>query len=234
MADPPGTLEQIARHLATALKPLRDGVTDPQRFRRLMFQLGWKATDMPPEYSALGDAVEAALAKVDAVEADPSLPNVQGLIESVAAAYQAIRSIHTAPPGVDSGAFLAEIGERLFEYLLTQYLAAELPDVYNVLLALHVIQLEHSPATADRPSFIRVKFEWAEIPKVVTEPDKLPERVYGWGTPDFDAQLVLDHMVELFHALKFPVRLKVPDEGLMRGYAGPAPFPAKRKEKSTM
>ena len=152
--------------------------------------------------------------KLEALGSDPSIAQIEELVQSVAAAYSAIQGIQTAPPGVDAGAFLAEIGERLFELLLTQYLAAELPAAYNLLSGLKVIELEHSAAAPDRPSFMRVKFQWAEIPKIVTEPAKIPERVYGWGTPDFDAALVLDHLTELFHALRFPVRLKVPDDDL--------------------
>ena len=232
MADSPGTLEILARHLALAFRPLSEAVSSPQRFRRLMFQLGWNATDLPPAWTSLGTAVDEALAKAEALGPDPSVAQIQELVDAVSRAYEAVQEINVAPSGVDAAAFLAEIGERLFELLLTQYLAAALPDAYNVLLALNVIELEHQAATADRPSFMRVKFKWGEIPKVVTEPAKLPERVYGWGTPDFDAALVLDHLTELFHALRFPVRLKVPEEELMLGYLENAPFPRARNEKS--
>jgi hypothetical protein len=232
MAESAGTLQTIATHLALAFKPLSEAVSNPRHFRRLLFQLGWKAVDLPPAWSALGTAVEDAVAKAEALTADPTPEEIGALLESVSNAYDAVRSINAAPTGVDAAAFLAEIGERLFELLLTQYLAAELPTVYDVLLALHVIQLEHSPATAERPSFLRVKFEWAEIPKVITEPDKLPERVYGWGTPHFDAALVLEHMTELFHALRFPVRLKLPERELVEGYTGRRSVSRPRTAKS--
>ncbi len=225
MSDSPGTLELLGTHLALALKPLRDAVTDPQKFRRLMFQLGWSTTGMPPSWSALGTAVDDLLSKLEALGSSPSISQIEDLIGAVADVYGKIQAIADAPPGVDAGAFLAEIGERLFEYLWTQYLAAELPAAYNVLAAVHVIRLEHNAATPGRPSFMRVRFDWAELPKVVSEPEKLPERVYGWGTADFDASLALDHLTELFHALHFPVRLKKPGDDLVQGYLEGVPSP---------
>ena len=47
-------------------------------------------------------------------------------------------------PGVDAVAFLAEIGERLFEILLTDYLAAEQTAIFNLLSMLNVIEVGES------------------------------------------------------------------------------------------
>ena len=134
------------------------------------------------------------------------------------AAFEAIRSIATAPPGVDAGAFLAEIPERLFEILLTDFLAGELPAAYNLLVALNVITLEHNPATATRPDFLRVKFDWGAIPRIISNPGSLPQQVFGWGTPDLDSQKVLDYLGALIFALGAPVALRQSDEETVVGY----------------
>src|SRR5262245_4207009 len=232
MADSPGTLETLGRHLALALQPLRDAFRDLDQFKRLMFRMGWRVTDLPAEYQEVAAAADDALAKLEALENSPSPSAVSDLVLAVRRAYEAVRGIATAPPGVDAGAFLAEIGERLFELLLTDYLAAAAPRLYNLLSILHVIQLEHVPGAADRPPILRVRFLWAEIPKIITEPAELPGRVYGWGTPDLNVQLVVDHLMELFFALGLPVSARVPDEELAREYSGgaadePIPIAAK-------
>lgn len=231
MSDQQGTFELIGKHLTLALSPLGEAVRDPERFKQFMYRLGWNATAMPPAYAGLGTAVDAAVNKLNALPEQPSITDVLDLIKLVKNAFNAIRSISVAPPGVNAAAFLAEIRDRLFELLLTDYLAAELPGAYNLLSTLNVIDIQHVNAGAGRPSFVRVNFKWAEIPKIITEPLELPARVFGWGSANLDAQRLIDQIGELFLALHFPVKFTAPDEALVLGYAelrgGPAPNVAK-------
>ena len=227
MSENSSTLEAIGRHLALALQPLRDAVSDKERFRALMYQLGWNPTDLPPSYAALATVIDDATAKLDALGDPPAPEQVGDLLVSVKKAYEAIRGISTAPPGVDATAFLAEIGERLFEFLLTDYLAAALPRVYRILQILNVIEIESVPSGSGRSSFIRTKFKWQEIPKIITEPAELPARVYGWGTPALNTDRFIHHIAELLVALHFPARIERPADRLVRAYTqtGSAPTP---------
>jgi hypothetical protein len=222
MSDQGGTLEEIGRHLALAVQPLADAVSDKERFRAFLYQLGWNATDVPAQYSLLGDAVTDALAKLDALSDPPELLEITALIDAVREVFTRISGISVAPPGVDPGPFLAEIGERLFENLLTSYVAAALPATNAALQALDVIHLDPIPAAGNRPSFVRVRLDWAAIPKVITEPATIPERVYGWGTAALDLEVIMDHLSSLFFALGFPVRTTPPEDDLIRGLAADA------------
>ncbi len=220
MADTPGTLQLIAQNLTLALRPLKDGLSDLPHFKQLMNRLGWKVTSLPPEYSALFAAVDTAVTKFEALEASPSPGDIFALLQAVKNAYTAIQQISTAPPGVDPVAFLEEIGERLFELLLTDYLALELPTLYRLLQMLNVIQLEHVAATPGRPSVVRVHFQWSQIPKIISAPQQIPMLVYGWGTADLNVQRIVDHLGELFHAIGLPTQLQSADEELAVEYAG--------------
>lgn len=219
MSDARGTLGDIARHLALAAGPLKDVVSERERFRAFLYQLGWNATNVPPEYIQLANAVDTALDKLDALSDPPEPQQITELVDAVRDVHSTIMSISVAPPGVDPAAFLAEIGERLFENLLTSYLAEALPGTYATLQALDVIHLDPVRATGNRPSFIRVRLDWGAIPKIVTEPATLPERVYGWGTATLDGHRIIDHLSSLFFALGFPVRTAPPGAGLIRGLA---------------
>ncbi|HEY7010850.1 MAG TPA: hypothetical protein VH395_18000, partial [Jatrophihabitantaceae bacterium] len=138
MSDDRGTLESVGRHLALAFAPLEDAVSSKPRFLALMRDLGWSATDLPPAYTVLGTAVNDAIAAVDALGDPPTVEQIETLLGAVRAAYQAMRGITVAPPGVDASAFLAEAGERLAEFLLVRYLESELPAAYGALSALGV------------------------------------------------------------------------------------------------
>jgi hypothetical protein len=220
MSREPGTLELVGQHLTLAMQPLKTAVSDPNQFRALMVRLGWDAAGLPPAYVALGTAIDGAVAKLEALTDTATPEEIKDFILAVKDAFEAIQSIAEAPPGVDAGAFLAEIGERLFELLLCDYLAAALPATFSLLQALHVIRVEPVDGTATRPSFVRVRFDWAEIPKIVSEPLEIPKRVYGWGTADLDVDLIVHHLASLFVALRFPVRIAPPSEALVRGYLG--------------
>ena len=93
-----------------------------------------------------------AVTKFETLSDNPSPDDIAGLLQAVKSAYDAIQGISTAPLGVDAGAFLTEIVERLFELLLTDYLALEVPTVYRVLWMTNVIRLEQQSAGAGRPS----------------------------------------------------------------------------------
>ncbi|MCP5106064.1 MAG: hypothetical protein GY950_21950 [bacterium] len=220
MNENQGTLELIARHLALALKPLKDSVGSEDNFRQFMYRLGWNVTALPAEYSNLVILIDDAIQKLDSLSPNPSFEDIKDLLEKIKNIYDAIQSISAAPPGVDAGEFLSEIGERLFEILLIDYLVAQLPDVYNIFSALDIIEVENLPPSASKHAFIRTKFKWEEIPKVIADPLSIPLRVYGWGTDDLDFNLVIEHISELFFALEFPVAIREVDEQLSRSYSG--------------
>src|SRR5262249_12656452 len=183
MADQQGTLQSIGSFLTAALRPLQTAFSGPEQFKGFMLRLGWRPTHLPPEYTNPVKIISAAPDKLESLGDHASPGDILDLVNKAVAAFNAIRSISVAPPGVDAGAFLAEIPERLFEILLIDYLSAELPTAYSLLRALNVIRLERNPKTATRPSFARVKFDWQALPKIISDPGSIPQLVFGWGTP---------------------------------------------------
>jgi hypothetical protein len=232
MSDKPCTLELIARHLTEALRPLLDGVSDLDHFKQLMYRLGWRVSDLPPQYAALGSAVNTAVTKLESLSDSPSASDIEALLEAVKNAYQAIQGISSAPSGVDAGTFLVEIVERLFELLLLDYLALELPKLYSLMVMLNVIQLEHQASTAARPSGLRAHLYWSKIPDILSNPQQIPQLVYGWGTADLDVQRIVDHLSELFFALGISLNVEAPDGETAASYAGISADPGLTVSKS--
>ena len=219
MADKQGTLQSIGTVLTTALRPLTFAFSGTEQFKGFMLRLGWSPTDLPPAYQALTSLINAAIDKLENLGDNPSASDVLDLVHKAVAAFQAVRSISTAPPGVDAGAFLSELPERLFEILLVDFIAAEAPTAYNALVGLNVIKFEHHAAAAGRPTFLRVKFDWAAIPKMISDPGSIPQQVFGWGTPDLDAQKVIDYAAAGLLALGLPVFLRESDADAVIAYS---------------
>ncbi len=219
MGAPRGTLEVLAEQIVRALRPFREALRDDASFRHFMQSLGWTPTGMPAAYGSIGLSIDTAGVRLDALGPAPPGADIAALVTAVKNAYDSLQSITTAPPGVDAAAFLAEIRDRLFERLLTAHFSAQVPAAFNLLRMLNVIGRVPVPSTTARPSFIRTTFDWPQLPKIVSEPNELPKRVYGWGTADFDIDNLIDHVAELFAGLDVPVRLSPPDPRRLAGYA---------------
>jgi hypothetical protein len=220
MSTTTSTLEQVARAMIDALAPMRRALGSADAFQAFMLRLGWETTAVPPAYTALGTTIAEAIQAVEALREDASEREVLSLLDKAKTAYQAIRRIDQAPPEVDAEVFLREIGERLFEVLLTDYLAAHQPMMFNLLSILNVIETENITATAHQRGHIRTHFHWKNIPDIIRDPLSLPRRVYGWGTQEFKFQLLLQHLSELLFAFGFPVYIGKAEEALTNGYGG--------------
>jgi hypothetical protein len=102
MKNERGTLESLARHLVAALEPLSRAVSDENAFRALMLRLGWETAGLPPAYISMGDAIAEAAQAVKALSDDPEPGEVVDLLFKTKTAYERIRGIDSAPPGVDA------------------------------------------------------------------------------------------------------------------------------------
>ena len=214
-----GTLEDIGRHLGLAVKPLRTAVSSPDSFKQFIYRLGWNASAIPPSYSALIAKVEDALTELEALIANPDVAKALRVFDKVKAIVEAIDALTETPPGVgDPAAFLNEIKDRIIELLLTDYLSAELPDLFHFLRTVGVVVPIHSKADAGRPSFLRLKIDWDAVPDLVTHPDQLPQKIYGWGTPDLDTDKLFSHLLELIYSIGLPVSMVPIDQPTSTGY----------------
>ena len=195
------------------MQPLVDAASSRGAFVRLMSRIGFFASDIPAPYAALATTVGDAVTALESLPRPPSLQDLTGLLAKTKAVYDAIQALGTAPAptGADAAAYAQEIGERLFELLLADYLAAEQPGAYSVLSMLRVISVESIAATPTRPSHVRTHIRWDELPRAIGDPMGLPERVYGWGRPDFDDRLLLQHLAALGLVLRLPIAYRVSD-----------------------
>jgi hypothetical protein len=207
-APPPAsTLRALADHLVRALRPLDAAFRDPQAFEQLMFRLGWAVDGLPPQYVTIADQVVQAAEAVDALAGDATPDEVVAVIGKAGDVYRSVRALSVAPPGVDPGTFLPEIGRRLFELLLAEDLRLEAPRWYSTLVSLGVVGYEDTPAVAGRPGYSRLRFDWDQIPAILSDPSLIPQRLYGWGTPDFSFPKLAVVLAPLMHAVGIPVTI---------------------------
>jgi hypothetical protein len=232
MTERRGTLELIARHLALALEPLGDAVADLDSFQAFLYRLGWDVTSLPQAYRDLAGLVDAAVVTAAELAEDPDLDEVLALLDQLRRLYRAVEGLDQAPAGVapaDRAAFVAELAERLFELLLTDYLAAALPTLFSTATMLGIVEVDHHRATATRPAFLRTRLHLDELPALVTDPGSLPARVYGWGTDQFRFELLRDHVWELLWALGLSTTIEAVEPRLAAGFQAAPPEQAVKR-----
>src|SRR5262245_51508283 len=205
MAD--GTLHAIAAHLARAVAPLDVAFREPEAFAALMRDLGWMVDRIPPGYEAAADKALAAIQAAEALGDDPQIDGVLAVISKAGDAYRAISTLGAAPDGVDAAEFLSGLGRALFEYLLVQDLYREAPGWFSTLESLGIIRTEIVPPTDTRPPYHRHRFDWDQIPEILSHPEEIPARLYGWGTPNFHFDDVAVAALQLVSGLGLPVSL---------------------------
>jgi hypothetical protein len=231
-APSPGTLHALAVHLVRAVQPLNEAFRSPESFRQLMFSLGWDVAGLPPAYVTVADQVVLAEQAVSALANDPELDEILTVIGSVGDVYRSLSGLTVAPPGVDPGAFLPEIGRRLFELLLARDLLRSAPRWFGMLRTLGVIAFEDTPAANGRPAYTRWRFDWEQIPVIFSDPGVIPSRLYGWGEPDFAFGRLATVLVPLLNAVGVPVSLDIVGAGLssalQTGAATPAVEPVRQ------
>ncbi|MDZ4702176.1 MAG: DUF6603 domain-containing protein [Rhodothermales bacterium] len=221
MTEPQDTFQRIAGELILAVDPLREAFRDLARFQALMYKLGWLADAIPDSYLELASAIEEAVGQVeDLAEGEPTLEEILTLVATAKDLYDRIQNLSEAPPGVDAGAFLAEIGERLFECLFVEYLNRRLIALSGVLSALDVVSVEHIPASGPKGPHIRTQFHWDRIPDLLTDPVTILQGVTGWGTDAPNYALLFGPLANLFYGLGFSVEFQKVDETLSLAYSG--------------
>ena len=183
-----------------------------------MFRLGWEVDSLPPAYAALAEAAGAVSTSVESLADDADLEKVLALIQKVGDVYRAIQGIQAAPPGVDAGAFLAEVRKTLFEALLIEYVIAVAPGGLSGLEALGIVVHEDQPAAAGRPAFVRTSLRLERIPEILAHPQDVPALIYRAGGADFAFDLLAEHLAGWLNGLGFLTSIRGPDPDMAAGF----------------
>lgn len=217
------TLVSIARELLLVLEPLRLGFTDEDRFKQLLYSLGWKVTGLPPAYLDAGAEVASGVATVEKMTAGPfELSQVGELLGHAVNVYDKLDPLPALPPGMDPAASLGAVGKNLSDLLICEYLARRVPEAFVLLSAMEVITTEVVGDTATQRGYVRQVFNWEEIPKLLQDPHLILQRVYGWGTDTLKMDLICQHLAGFLDALGFPVSVFRPARDVFGAYAGTA------------
>ncbi|HEY6978900.1 MAG TPA: hypothetical protein VH396_21535, partial [Chitinophagaceae bacterium] len=210
--------------LLSYLAEIQNDLSEAKAFINLM---GW---ELPPGLDdvglatlGLGDFVQ----KLDAVAGAPNevwedeiamltriaelAVSVNNLVTTIVALADDLpEKLSAFPDYVDKTQIHKELPRRLFDFLLTNYLARTSPISYAVLHLINIIDYPHFDA--DHENFqvehIRATVNYHHFKTLFSDPSKLAEEAYGWNTPGFDPEVLLQRVQLLFQALGLRGRIQ--------------------------
>jgi hypothetical protein len=214
-------LEAVARQLALALAPLVDASQDVASLQALMLRLGWVPDTIPRGLLDAASAVTELTRAIEALADDPAPDEVARALAAAPRVYESLQRLSGLPPGIDP----AILGERLFELLLVEYLARNVPNVYALLSAIGAIRRERTAATSAQEAYDRYHLDLQALATLVTDPLSAPQQVYGWATPHLDYDLLFQHLAYAASGLRIPLTIEQPRAELRAGYQDAAVRP---------
>jgi hypothetical protein len=202
------TLSVLVREVGRALLPLREALSSVESFQGLMLELGWTVDDIPPPVQNLLGPLDDLASVLEAlIEGTPTLAEIDAARQAVVDVVAAIDALRTATfdPALAADDFATHFPAQLLEHLLITYLLDFHPKVEFTLRLLGLIRATHVPASGNRPDHVRRELVWADFTQILSDPFIVLERAYGWRTPQFQIQTVLNNVQDLMLALGVPV-----------------------------
>ena len=172
-----------------------------------MIDLGWTVDDVPPPILDLLTPLDALVSAIDAlVDGDPTPAEVEAARQAALAVIAAIDDLRNATfdPALAVDDFANRFPPQLIEYLLVRYLLDFHPRIELTLRVLGLIRATHVPASGNRPAHMRRELVWADFTQLVSDPFIVFERAYGWRTPQFQTNRVLDQVQDLVVGMGVP------------------------------
>jgi hypothetical protein len=201
------TLSVLVREIGRALLPLREAMSSVERFQGLMLDLGWTVDDVPPPIVDLLAPLDTLVSAIDALlEGDAAGAEVEAARQGALAVMAAIEDLRNATfdPALAVDDFANRFPPQLIEYLLVRYLLAFHPRIELTLRVLGLVRATHVPASGNRPAHMRRELVWADFTQLVSDPFVVFERAYGWRTPEFQTNRVLDQVQDLVVGMGVP------------------------------
>jgi hypothetical protein len=222
----PGTTEGLALELAAVLEPLEQRLATSQGTISLFAELGLPlppavvavinaapevpqivtsvgnvAAEVPALVTAIGNADTAAIAASVsrlAPHAQSAFSRIQALATTVQAAFPA--DLSAFPQEVSE--LITKLPERLVAWLVVGYLDRRRPVLASSLALPGIAETIRVPAAGTQTVFRRRELHPERIVDLLTDPEDVLERVYGWGsaTAPLDASKLFERLLDLLDA----------------------------------
>ncbi|HLG38691.1 MAG TPA: DUF6603 domain-containing protein, partial [Chitinophagaceae bacterium] len=229
MAEKPDTITQIAIELGVIFHPLHKAASSKDAFISFMRRLGWDADVVPDPVFEIGTAVDSLLTKVKSFFTSDftldDLVELKNTIETLIEGINGIKTIADAdlPEKLSTENFGQNFPKELIEYLIANYLLRYRKTLGLILQALGVIKVRQVKKTGNRLAHIHYDFSFEDIPKIIDSPGLLFKNAFGWGTPDFDFDILSWIIQNLMDSIGTDIYIEKLDDAWIKRFDGRDP-----------
>jgi len=196
-------------------KDLASRLKSPEKFSDFMRELGWDfSEDLVPgldPVKAVFSNLETAWADFRAAQsAQEKLIKLQTLNAQFISTFTAVKDFHqnfsgiSLPTPLQDADYLNQLPSQLINFVIVEFLKKHHSGIYGFLRMGGVVQLEEVPETGTRPQYTNRFLDFSKLGELLTHPELRVQALYQWGTDQFDSQLFLDVLEEVYLRLGAP------------------------------
>lgn len=200
------SITSILASVASAVNPLKQAVSSQDNFKSFMLGLGWKFPSVPQPFNSLLntlDTIEGLYEELrDGTLGIDDIPQLISSVKQIITDINALQgqasyfSANYAAQQAEN--FSSTIFKELPDYLICVWMEREIPVLYNVLQALSLIKVTLIDVnTPVRVPYFKYEIMYDDLSRIVTEPGQLFNETYGWGTNDFNYELLYGNIYQL-------------------------------------
>jgi hypothetical protein len=199
-----GVLEVVLDRFSKALQPLVHAAEEQPAgvgIIRLAYEVGYDLEGALDANTAttLATAVSSIYTDIRAIVDDPAgaadqVPDLVLKIKSFVDAMSALDAV--APPNAD-------IGPKLLELLLIDFLERESPSVTAIFVLLGIFEYTPVPMAGTVPAYTKRTVAWQRFSDLL-DPGKLFKDLYHWGDATLDSDVLLRRFNDVLWSLGLP------------------------------
>lgn len=210
-----GTIDTICVEICQALMLLQDYLETPETIDKLLNELGYKLPESPTFLDEISHYFSIFVPNLNRVLEsyenntynEPEFYiRLHDLIESL---IHLIVLINELPEKIDQqyhsyADFLNNSGIketfvlRLIDYLFINYFQKNQPVIFGVIALLGLVNIDLIQEGEYNPNYYLHKINWDYLTLLFSKPKEVFEKSYNWGKSEFNSDLLLDRIQNLF------------------------------------
>ncbi|MBS4215204.1 DUF6603 domain-containing protein [Neobacillus rhizophilus] len=233
MANPTFLLS-LMEELNLVLDPLRQSLESAEKFSQLLEKHGWQTAsgaflieDVRYLFAVTQDFEEVQLLMDQVLTGDANslvdmAERLFHLLPGIVSKMRTLTDLNVQDLAFpfNQSKFWEEFPGELIDDLFVTYLHGYRPILYGPLSLLGIVEKElvNVGMTTGRINYTKSVIRWDRLQLALTRPAELIEAVYGWGTPVFDAERLLQGLKMFLEVLGYSADLYFPNPALLDEY----------------
>ena len=211
--------QQLIKESTYFLLPLVTAFNSPANFSLLLRRVGidQAADTLDSAMDVVSPLKESIIGVYNIFSELQDGENIEGaelldLLQNISDLYDSLRNLNS---DLSSLSLPDSFFEELLNLLVADYLFRYHPALYATMRLLGVMDPQEITDDERDLHYVRYNVVWSRIPQFLSDPAEAMAEIYGWGTQEFNSNLLLYRIGYLFNAIQLYTRYGAMDETLI-------------------